>query len=114
RADDRDGVVSHSEKAIAAAQGRRAVTLASLALFAETTESNAAYFIDPRCRRSVAKPQNRHSGGICPHPPDHRSPSPKGWLQIVNQTAGFYSTKMTAMSTSASITCFTNLARALE
>jgi hypothetical protein len=59
-------------------------------------------------------PQNRHSGGICPHPPDHRSPSPKGWLQIVNQTAGFYSTKMTAMSTSASITCPAYLARSLK
>jgi hypothetical protein len=45
------------------------VSVASLALFVQTTESNAAYFIDPRCRRSVAKPAN---------PPQrrHLSPSP--------------------------------------
>ena len=40
------------------------MTVASLALFVHTTESNAAYFIDPRCRRSVANaakpPQRRH------------------------------------------------------
>lgn len=60
------------------------MTVASLAFSTQRVVSNAC-LIDTRGRGSADTLKNRLSRGIFPCPPDHRSPSPKGWLRIVNR-----------------------------